>query len=52
VRHADRILVIKNGAVVEQGSHNELLKLGGVYTSLCEKQYFYETSQEKEPSVV
>jgi subfamily B ATP-binding cassette protein MsbA len=32
VRSADRILVLKEGAVVEEGKHDELLRLGGEYS--------------------
>ncbi|KAK8101907.1 hypothetical protein PG999_012281 [Apiospora kogelbergensis] len=39
IRHADCILVIKDGRIVERGSHDELLRVGGAYTSLCRKQY-------------
>ncbi|KAK6829909.1 hypothetical protein PG990_011851 [Apiospora arundinis] len=39
IRHADCILVIKDGQIVERGSHEELLRVGGTYTSLCQKQY-------------
>ncbi len=34
VRQADRIFVIKHGTVAEQGTHQELLELGGVYAGL------------------
>ncbi|MEQ6343026.1 MAG: type I secretion system permease/ATPase [Gammaproteobacteria bacterium] len=34
VRHADRIIVIDKGEIVEQGSHGELLKHGGEYAKL------------------
>ena len=34
VRKADRILVIDNGRVVEQGNHDALLRLRGVYARL------------------
>ena len=36
---ADEILVIKEGQIVERGTHSELLKQGGVYTELYEKQF-------------
>ena len=39
VRNADLILVVKNGRIVEQGSHAELLKLGGYYYELYTRQY-------------
>jgi ATP-binding cassette, subfamily B, bacterial len=39
VRHADRILVLDRGRLVEQGSHDELLELGsGLYRQLWETQ--------------
>lgn len=34
IKTADKIFVIEDGMVVEQGSHNELLELGGVYADL------------------
>jgi ATP-binding cassette subfamily B multidrug efflux pump len=36
--HADRILFLEHGQIVEQGSHQELLKLGGRYSDLHELQ--------------
>ena len=36
--HADRILFLEHGQIVEQGSHEELLKLGGRYCDLHELQ--------------
>jgi ATP-binding cassette subfamily B protein len=38
VRHADRILVFKDGEVVEQGTHKELIKLKGLYEHLFSLQ--------------
>jgi ATP-binding cassette subfamily B protein len=38
VRVADRILVLKDGALVEQGSHEELVALGGLYAELFSLQ--------------
>ena len=34
IRNVDRILVLKKGELVEQGSHDSLLDLGGLYASL------------------
>jgi subfamily B ATP-binding cassette protein MsbA len=39
VRHADLILVLDGGRVVEQGTHEELLAGGGVYRTLSEHQF-------------
>jgi len=37
--HADQILVISNGQVVERGSHDELIALGGHYNLLYKNQF-------------
>jgi ABC-type multidrug transport system fused ATPase/permease subunit len=39
VRSADRILVMEDGRIVEEGSHKELLEMGGVYKRLYEAQF-------------
>ena len=39
VRNADLILVVRNGRIVEQGTHPELLKLHGYYYELYTRQY-------------
>ena len=44
VRNADMILVVKNGRIVEQGTHSELLKLHGYYYELYTRQYEDETT--------
>lgn len=35
VKKADRILVLSEGKLAEQGTHRELLEQGGIYASLC-----------------
>jgi ATP-binding cassette subfamily B multidrug efflux pump len=39
IRNADIILVMKDGAIVEQGSHKELLDAGGFYASMYNSQF-------------
>jgi subfamily B ATP-binding cassette protein MsbA len=39
VRHANRIVVLKDGRLVEEGSHQELLELGGEYSRLYRLQF-------------
>ena len=39
VQNADCILVVKNGRIVEQGTHRELLALNGYYKQLYTRQY-------------
>ncbi len=38
VQHADQILVLKEGHIVERGRHDELVKRGGYYTEIFEHQ--------------
>ena len=38
IRSADRILVLENGRIVQQGSHEQLVKQGGAYSRLIESE--------------
>ena len=44
VRNADLILVVKNGRIVEQGTHTELLSGKGYYHELYTRQYEEEAT--------
>ena len=39
IRDADQIIVMKDGDIVEQGNHNELLAKGGFYANLYNSQF-------------
>ncbi|EPR67561.1 Lipid A export ATP-binding/permease protein MsbA [Cyclobacterium qasimii M12-11B] len=38
IQHADEILVIESGSIVERGSHEELIQKGGLYNKLSQMQ--------------
>ena len=39
IRNADKIIVMKDGHIIEQGGHEELLKLKGFYYELYNSQF-------------
>ena len=49
IRHADLILVVRDGKIIEQGKHEELLEKQGYYYHLC-RQQFQEEQQKVDPS--
>jgi len=38
VKNANKIIVLEDGEIIQQGTHNELLKIDGHYRDLAEKQ--------------
>ncbi len=51
VRNADMIVVLHEGRIAEKGSHDELIKQGGLYKQLYEMQFKYETEEEPEEEI-
>jgi ABC-type multidrug transport system fused ATPase/permease subunit len=45
IRSADQILVLEHGEIVERGTHEGLLEVGGRYKQLYDKQYKFERNQ-------
>ncbi|MGE3275383.1 MAG: ABC transporter ATP-binding protein [Vicinamibacterales bacterium] len=49
IRSADQILVLEGGAIVERGSHAELMEMNGRYRQLHDKQYKIEANRFVNP---
>jgi subfamily B ATP-binding cassette protein MsbA len=47
IRNADKILVLDDGKIIQQGNHAELLEQGGLYKELHEKQFRYNRLQSE-----
>jgi ATP-binding cassette subfamily B protein len=47
IQDADLICVVDGGQIVERGTHAELLRLGGLYRSLYERQFVDATKKAK-----
>jgi ABC-type multidrug transport system fused ATPase/permease subunit len=50
VRHADKIVVLDQGRVVESGRHSELLAQGGMYSRLYDLQFKAQETDPQHPS--
>jgi ATP-binding cassette, subfamily B, bacterial MsbA len=40
IQHADEIIVLNAGQIVQRGNHHELIAVEGIYKKLCEMQSF------------
>ena len=49
IRNADLILVMDQGSIVEQGTHNELIALSGAYRQLVDAQVGLDFSHRDTP---
>ena len=49
IRHADKILVVKDGVIARVGTHKELLQTEGVYAALYAKQFGQAMFEQGEP---
>jgi ABC-type multidrug transport system fused ATPase/permease subunit len=47
VRHADQILVLERGRIVERGRHEDLVHAGGLYAGLCKSNFLNEIESEE-----
>ena len=46
VKDADQIIVLSDGKIAEQGTHNQLVELGGIYADLHQKQLLEKELEE------
>jgi ATP-binding cassette subfamily B protein len=50
IRHADQILVFDGGRIVESGTFEDLVKLGGIFAKLAETQFMATASIRQLPA--
>jgi ABC-type multidrug transport system fused ATPase/permease subunit len=47
IRHADLILVLQKGRILERGAHDDLISYGGLYAKLCQVRHTNRFSEEE-----
>jgi len=52
VQHADRIVVLNKGQIVEMGAHHEILQKGGYYARLYHTQFAPSTAEALQPNTI
>lgn len=48
IKHADQIIVLDRGEIIERGSHSELLRAGGLYANMYERQLLEREMEESD----